>query len=148
MSAAKTDLPDLPYTEDDELAAIFSDYGVPPVFINDDDVEIITSEPKTDDEIRMWMTALYEGADRKSPTGTRSPYDMEILDETKKKLERRLREIIKERYDAQADSDAWQAWAAQERDKTKLSVKREKLEKMNRLKKALENPEIKDLFWI
>jgi hypothetical protein len=136
----------IPYYEaDDELTAILSNYGVPPVFINDDDVEIITSEPIDDDEIMMLMNALYLGADRISPTGERSLYDMEILDKTKKELDRRLREIIKEKGNAQADSNAWQAFAENERTKTELSVKREKLEKMNRLKKALENPEIKDL---
>ena len=102
-------------------------------------------EPDDDEDIRQLINRAYEIADEISPTGTRTPLDMKILDEKKKELERDLRERNEEEDEAQAHSDAWQAWAAQERKKTELSVKREKLEKMKRLQEALKNPKIKEL---
>ena len=109
------------------------------------DVLFNTDEPHNDEEIMALINSAYEIADEISPTGTRTPLDMKILDEKKKELERDLRERNKEDEEAQAHSDAWQAWAAQERKKTELSVKREKLEKMKRLHEALKNPKIKEL---
>ena len=102
-------------------------------------------EPVNNDEIMDLINRAYEIADEISPTGTRTPLDMKILDEKKKELERDLRERNEEEDEAKAHSHAWQAWAAQERKKTELSVKREKLEKMKRLHEALKNPEIKEL---
>lgn len=108
-------------------------------------VLINTDEPDDDEEIMELMNIAYKLADELSPTGTRTPLDMKILDEKKKELESYLSQINKEDEEAKAHSASWQAWAAQERKKTELSVKREKLEKMKRLHEALKNPKIKEL---
>lgn len=93
------------------------------------------------------LDIAYEIADKDSPTGTRTPFDIEIIESKRRQLENQLLESQREEEEDKKRSDAWQAFAERERQKTELSVKKEKLDKIKRLQKALENSEVKELLF-
>lgn len=106
------------------------------------DTEILPGHFENDEEIIEFMDTAYQAADKVSPTGTRTPDDIQNLKELKNQLQQDLRDREKEKEENNAHSLGWQNWADQQRKKTELSVKREK---MNRLRDALKNPEVKKL---
>jgi hypothetical protein len=134
------------YSADEKkIIEILKEYGIPLTILVDD-------EPKNDEEILLLMNVLYQAADNRSPTGTRTPADTDRLMKIQKVLEKVLENNLKQRQQQTNDDlihiNAWQAWAERERKKTDQSLEREKLEKiekMNRLQEALKNPNIRKL---
>jgi len=124
---------------------IFDKYKIPDLVITDDNQMIDFSNPENEEEIGKLLNIAYEIADNESPTGKRTPFDIELIESRRLQLENELRERKKEEEESQAHSNAWQYWAERERQKTELSVKREKLKKMKRLERALKNEEVKVL---
>jgi hypothetical protein len=108
----------------------------------DADSAINTGELQNDEEIKQLMDLAYEMADELSPTGQRTPFDIEMIETKRKQLEEELRQRTEEEEEDQKHRHAWQDWAEREREKTELSLKREQ---MNRLQEALKKPEVKDL---
>jgi len=107
-------------------------------------IAINTGELQNDQEINELMEIAYEMADELSPTGQRTPFDIDMIETKRKQLEEELRKRTEEKEEDQKNSDAWKAWVEQQRKKRELSLK---IEQMNRLQKALENPEVKDLLF-
>ena len=104
-----------------------------------------TGELETNGEIMNWLQLALEHADELSPTGSRTPHDIEILEIEKKRLEQELKQRQQEEEEDNAHSASWQAWAKTQRQKINDSLKREKINKITQLQKALENPKVKDL---
>lgn len=123
---------------------IFNKYNIPSALLNDDEL-IETDKPIDDKEIMELMNVAYQIADKSSPTGTRTPFDIEILETKRKQLEQDLLDREKEENEDTEFRKAVQDNAEKERKKTELSVKREILERINRLQNALKNPTIKEL---
>jgi hypothetical protein len=105
-------------------------------------IAINTGELQNDEEIKQLMEIAYEMADELSPTGQRTPFDIEMIETKRKQLEEELRQRTEEKEEDQKHRDAWQGWAEQQRKKRELSLK---IEQMNRLQEALKKPEVKDL---
>lgn len=122
----------------------FSNYHIPQGVLNDNTL-INFYELQNEYEIMELMDIAYETADKISPTGTRTPIDIKIIEQKRKELEDELRVRQQEEKEDEQHRQNWQNWAEHERKKTELSLKKEKLEQMTRLQKALENPKIKDL---
>jgi predicted transcriptional regulator len=123
---------------------IFNKYNIPSTLLNDNEL-IETDKPIDDEEIMELMNVAYQIADKSSPTGTRTPFDIEILETKRKQLEEDLLDREKEEKEYTEFRKAVQDNAEKERKKTELSVKREILERINRLQNALKNPKIKEL---
>ena len=123
---------------------IYNQYNIPRVVLNGDEF-IEFDKPIDDEEIMELMNVAYQIADKSSPTGTRTPFDIEILETKKKQLEQDLLDREKEEKEYTEFRKAVQDNAEKERKKTELSVKREILERINRLQNALKNPKIKEL---
>jgi hypothetical protein len=123
---------------------IFNKYNIPSTLLNDNEL-IETDKPIDDEEIMELMNVAYQIADKSSPTGTRTPFDIEILETKRKQLEEDLLDREKEEKEYTEFRKAVQDNAEKERKKTELSVKREILERINRLQNALKNPTIKEL---
>jgi len=125
---------------------LYDQYNIPHLIFDDDGNKLIkTDKPVDDGEIRDLLQFAYDKADEISPTGRRTPQDIDNIAKLKKELETELYQIKKEEEEDKAHSDSWQAWADNERKKREDSVKREKIEKITRLQEALKNPKIKDL---
>lgn len=122
----------------------FDRYGIHQSFIHNDEL-IDVDRLQNDKEIMELLDIAYEIADKDSPTGTRTPFDIEIIESKRRQLENQLLESQRKEEEDKKRSDAWQAFAERERQKTELSVKKEKLDKIKRLQKALENSEVKEL---
>lgn len=135
------------YDANQEIINILEEHKIPLFLLNDDEF-IKTYEPKDDEEIDLLMDALYIAADRKS-AGQRTPENINRLTKIRHILDAELKERERDEIDEQERSESRQQNAAQtaerDRERTKLSVKKEKIEKMERLKKALKNPKVKDL---
>jgi len=134
------------HVPDDEIINILQEYDIP-LTILDDDVLINTYEPINHEEISLLMNVLYQAADKRSPTGRRTPADIERLINIQKVLEKSLNEREEQEMNDQQRSNSVQAIAEQERKKTETSVKQEIKEKMNRIHQALQDPRIKGLFY-
>ncbi len=100
---------------------------------------------ENDIEIMDLMNTAYQAADKYNLTKTRSPDVIQNLNELKNQLEKDLLDREKDKKEINEHRLAWQAWAERQGETRELSVKREKSEKMKRLQRALENPEVKDL---
>jgi len=141
----------MPYSEDEpdnEIIKILTEYELPEVLL-DNDVFIKTYEPKDDEEIDLLMDALYIAADKRSPTGTRTPANVERLINIRNKLHD---ELEKRKYDEIAEEKRSENLrqnvalnAQRDHERVLLSVRNEKIEKMKRLKEALKNPRVQDL---
>lgn len=134
------------HVPDDEIINILQEYDIP-LTILDDDVLINTYEPINHEEISLLMNVLYQAADKRSPTGRRTPADIERLINIQKVLENSLNKREEQEMNDQQRSNSVQAIAEQERKKTETSVKQEIKEKMNRIHQALQDPRIKGLFY-
>ena len=104
-----------------------------------------TEELETNDEIMNWLQLALEHADDISPTGSRSPHDISMLEIEKKRLEQELEQRQQEETDAKKHSAVWRTWADSKRKQINDSVKRDLSKRMTRLHEALENPKVKDL---
>ena len=118
-----------------------------------------TERLKDEQEIMKFMNILYEVADELSPTGTRTPVDIKILEKTEQQLKEDLDKREQETKEDEKHSENVQVWADKERKKKEDyiqawveelkkredSVKGEKIEKITRLQEALKNPKIKEL---
>jgi len=137
------------YDADPEIINILDEYEFP-FFIIDNDEVITTYKPKDNEEIDLLMEALYIAADRKS-AGQRTPENIDRLTKIRHILDAELKERERDEIDEQERSKIRQKKAAQtaeqDRERTELSVKKEKIEKMERLKKALENTQVQDLLF-
>jgi len=137
------------YDADPEIINILDEYEFP-FFIIDNDEVITTYKPKDNEEIDLLMEALYIAADRKSD-GQRTPENIDRLTKIRHILDAELKERERDEIDEQERSKIRQKKAAQtaeqDRERTELSVKKEKIEKMERLKKALENTQVQDLLF-
>ena len=107
-----------------------------------DDTAIDTSNLENEEEIMRLINIAYEIADDLSPTGTRTPNDIDNIEQLKKELENNLRESQKEIEDDRLRSVAVQSWAEKQREKIDQSLKTEKLEKMKRIHYALKYPKV------
>jgi len=107
-------------------------------------IAINTGELQNDQEINELMEIAYEMADELSPTGQRTPFDIDMIETKRKQLEEELRKRTEEKEEDQKHRDAWKRWAEQQREITELSLR---IEQMNRLQEALKNPEVKDLLF-
>jgi hypothetical protein len=123
---------------------IYEQYKIP-ISVLDKNTIINTDEPADEYEIMGLLNYAYDQADEISPTGRRTPQDIDNIENFKKQLEEDLHRRQKEAQEDEAHSASWQAWADTQRKKSEDSVKREKLEKITRLQEALKNPKIKDL---
>ena len=123
---------------------LYEKYKIPNEVL-DDDTFIKTDELVDDDEIMDLLNYAYDKADEISPTGRRTPKQIDEIEQLKNQLKQDLRQRQKEAEEDRAHSDSVQAWADNERKKREDSVKREKIEKITRLQEALKNPKIKDL---
>lgn len=117
------------------------EYGIPSLIL-DDDKFIKTDNPIDDDEIMLLVNIAYTMADEISPTGKRTPNDIDKIEQLKNQLNNEMLERKREEEQDNEHSKAWQIWAEQQRKKRELPVKREQ---MNRLRQALQNPEVTDL---
>ena len=104
-----------------------------------------TEELANNDEIMNWLQLALEHADDNSPTGSRTPHDIDILEIEKKRLEQELEQRQQEEAEDKAHRASWQAWANTQRQKINNSLKEEKINKITQLQEALENPKVKDL---
>jgi len=111
------------------------------VIVHNDSI-IDPGELQNDEEIMRLMDLAYQMADEVSPTGQRTPSDIDMIELKRKQLEEELRQRTKEEKDDQKLRDDWQYWAQREREKTELSLNREQLK---RFKEAVKNPRVKDL---
>jgi len=111
-----------------EIINILDEYEIP-LFLLDDDEFIKTYEPKDDEEIDLLMGALYIAADRKSD-GQRTPENIDRLTKIRHILDAELKERERDEIDEQERSKIRQKKAAQtaeqDRERTELSVKKEK----------------------
>jgi hypothetical protein len=123
---------------------LYDKYDIPDGVLNNDEI-IKTYELVDDDEIWYLLNFAYDKADEISPTGRRTPEQIDEIEQLKKELEEDMRQRQKEAEEDKAHSDSVQAWADTQRKKREDSVKREKIEKITRLQEALKNPKIKDL---
>lgn len=121
---------------------IFDQYHISKFVINPQNEMKDISYPENEEEIRDLLDMAYEIADKESPMGRRTPFDIQLIETTRTQLERDLRERIREEKESEDYSNKWQNWAERERQKTELSLK---IEKMKRLQRALENSEVTDL---
>jgi len=135
MSSFKDELDRLTSNFKEELERLTST-----VLVHNDSV-INTGELQNDEEIMNLMDFAYDMADKVSPTGQRTPFDIEMIETKKKELEEELRQRKEEEEEYQELRDAWQKWAERQREKTELSLR---IEQMNRLQEALKKPEVKD----
>lgn len=110
-----------------------------------DDISIDTGELQNNEEIMLLMDFAYEMADELSPTGTRSPDDIKLIESTKKQLQDNLARKTQDEKSDEEYSKAWQLWAEQQRKKSESFLTQDKREKMNRLQDALKNPKVQDL---
>ena len=122
---------------------LYEKYKIPNEVLDDD--TFIKTDELVDDEIMFLLNYAYEIADELSPTGRRTPKQIDEIEQLKNQLKQDLRQRQKEAEEDQLHTASWQAWADIERKKREDSVKREKLEKITRLQEALKNPKIKDL---
>lgn len=106
------------------------------------DTAIDTSNLENEEEIMRLINIAYEIADDLSLTGTRTPNDIDNIEQLKKELENNLRESQKETEDDRLRSVAVQSWAEKQREKIDQSLKTEKLEKMKRIHDALKYPKV------
>jgi len=102
-------------------------------------------ELQNNEEIMLLMDFAYEMADELSPTGTRSPHDIKLIESTRKQLEDNLARNTQDENSDKEYSKAWQLWAEQQRKKSESFLTQDKREKMNRLQDALKNPKVQDL---
>lgn len=100
-----------------EIIKILEEYGVP-LTILDDDVLINTYEPKDIDEYMHLMNALYIAADRKSPTKTRTPADIDKIDNIGRIIARNITERQAQQNESNLYSESLQNWADPENNKT------------------------------
>ena len=117
------------------------EYGIPSLIL-DDDKFIKTDDPIDDGEIMLLVNIAYTMADEISPTGKRTPNDIDKIEQLKNQLNNEMLERKREEEQDNEHSKAWQIWAEQQRKKRELPEKREQ---MNRLRQALQNPEVTDL---
>jgi len=110
-----------------------------------DNTAIDTSNLENEEEIIRLINIAYEIADDLSPTGTRTPNDIDKIEQLKTQLEYELAQRKIEEEQDRLHSLAVQSWAEKQRENKKLLVKQEKLEKMKRLHDALKNPKVGDL---
>lgn len=126
------------------VSETIDDYGIPSKILDDDKL-IKTDNPIDDDEIMLLVNIAYNMADEISPTGKRTPNDIDKIERLKTQLEYELAERQREEEQDRAHRSAWQDWAEKNRQKIDQSLKTEKSEKIKRLQRALENPEVKEL---
>jgi len=112
-----------------------------------DDTAIDTSNLENEEEIMQLINIAYEIADDLSPTGTRTPNDIDNIEQLKTQLEYELAQRKIEEEQDRLHSLAVQSWAEKQRENKKLLVKQDKLEKMKRLHDALKNPKVGDLLF-
>lgn len=112
------------------------------------DIPEIIGFDDLNEEIEYLVNYAYEyNNDPLTPEGLRSPLTINAIEDMKNQLHNEMKEIEKEIKEQEEHSEKWQDFAERERQKTELSVKKEKLEKIMRLQRALKNPEVKDLLF-
>jgi hypothetical protein len=126
------------------VSETIDDYGIPSKILDDDKL-IKTDNPIDDDEIMLLVNIAYNMADEISPTGKRTPNDIDKIERLKTQLEYELAERQREEEQDRAHRSAWQDWAEKQRQKIDQSLKTEKSEKIKRLQRALENSEVEVL---
>lgn len=110
-----------------------------------DDQVFNTEELENNEEIKKFIDIAYDYADDISPTGSRSPHDVSILEKEEKRLEQELEQRQQEETDAKEHSAVWRTWADSKRKQINDSVKRDLSKRMTRLHEALKDPKIKDI---
>ena len=110
-----------------------------------DDQVFNTEELENNEEIKKFIDIAYDYADDISPTGSRSPHDISILEKEEKQLKEDLLKRKQQKEEDNAHSASWQAWAKTQRQKINDSLKREKINEITQLQNALKDPKIKDI---
>ena len=68
-----------------ESTDIYERYKIPNIIVDNENI-IDLDNPTNDEEIMNLINTAYELADTKSPTGTRSPFDVKILEKKEKRI--------------------------------------------------------------
>ena len=92
------------------------EYGIPSLIL-DDDKFIKTDDPIDDGEIMLLVNIAYTMADEISPTGKRTPNDIDKIEQLKNQLNNEMLERKREEEQDNEHSKAWQIWAEQQRKK-------------------------------
>jgi hypothetical protein len=104
-----------------------------------------TEELENDEEIKKFIDIAYDYADTLSPTGSRSPHDVSMLEKEEKQLKEDLLKRKQQEAEDNAHSASWRTWADSKRKQINDSVKRDLSKRMTRLHEALKDPKIKDI---
>ena len=104
-----------------------------------------TEELDNDEEIMKLLTNTVKTADELSPTGSRTPHDVSMLEKEEKRLKEDRRKREQQEAEDNAHRASWQTWANTQRQKRNDSLKREKINKITQLQNALKDPKVKDL---
>ena len=126
------------------MTDIYDRYDMSRFTVNNDNL-IDLDNPTDDEEIMNLINTGYKLADKKSPTGTRSPFDVEILEKKRKELEKTRSEMEEEERQNKMNRESWEAYAARIQERNRDYVKEDRSKRMTRLQEALKDPNIKDI---
>lgn len=127
-----------------ESTDIYDRYGMSRIIVYNDNL-IDLDNPTNDEEIKNLIDTAYEFADKQSPTGTRTPSDVKLLENKRKELEQMLSEMEEEKSQNQMNRESWEAHAARTQKRIRDDVKEDRSKQMTRLQEALKDPNIKDI---
>lgn len=123
---------------------IYDRYGMSRIIVDNDNL-IDLDNPTNDEEIKNLIETAYEFADEQSPTGSRSPDDVNLLENKRKELKQMLSEMEEEKSQNQMNRESWEAHAARTQKRIRDDVKEDRSKQMTRLQEALKDPNIKDI---
>ncbi len=127
-----------------ESTDIYDRYGMSRIIVDNDNL-IDLDNPTNDEEIKNFIDTAYEFADKQSPTGTRTPSDVNRLEIKRKELKQMLSEMEEEKSQNQMNRESWEAHAARTQKRIRDDVKEDRSKQMTRLQEALKDPNIKDI---
>jgi len=104
---------------------IYDRYGMSRIIVDNDNL-IDLDNPTNDEEIKNLIETAYEFADEQSPTGSRSPDDVNLLENKRKELKQMLSEMEEEKSQNQMNRESWEAHAARTQKRIRDDVKEDK----------------------